>query len=246
MKRVKLYFAIAASVLGFTGVSAAMQLTSSRADGKSAQIDIVRMLDEKRITLRDMSVSTSIKEAINVLRRKYGVPVSFISIPNDKPKTVEFPDEELTLRDALDEFVQTWDDYTYSVVGDALVVHPKSGPFDKVIGGVDIRNAPRLEATRAFVAHLKRTYAEFGSLTGPPIKGDPRSPVYAGRVSLPEAATVLEHLAALVGDHPNVTFSILDGLRPGTRVCVLEQVQSSEAKRAAKAKDHRTTEPPGD
>ncbi len=120
------------------------------------------------------------------------------------------------------------------------------GHRDKVIGGVDIRNAPRWKATRAFVEHLKRTDAEFGSLTGPPIKGDPRSPVYAGRVSLPEEATVLEHLAALVGDHPNVTFSILDGLRPGTRVCVLEQVQSSEEKRAANAKDHRTTEPPGD
>lgn len=246
MIRFNLNRVVAISVLACVGVVVGIQHPSTAADADSGQSEIVRMLDGKRITLRDMSVSTSTKEAISVLRRKYGVPVSFISVPNDKPKTVEFRDEAVTLREALDEFVQTWDNYTYSVVGDGLVIYPKSGPFDKVIGGVDIKTAPRLEATRAFVAHLRRTDAEFGSLTGPPIKGDPRSPVYASRVSLPEEATVLEHLAALVADDPNVTFSILDGLRPGTRVCVLEQVQSSEEKRAAEANDHRATEPPGD
>lgn len=244
MKRVKVYYAILGGVLAFTGISAAIQLTSSGANSESAKIDTVRMLDEKRVMLQDMSGSAT--EAINVLRHKYGVAVAFISVAGEKAEDVQFRDEELTLRNALDEFVQSRDGYTHSLVGDRLMVYPKSGPFKKVIGGVDIRNAPRLEATVAFVEHLKRTEAEFRNLIGPGIKGDPRAPVYADRVSLPEEATVLEHLAALLGDNPNVTFSIVDGLRPGIRVCVLEQVQSSEEKRAAKAKDRRTTEPRGD
>lgn len=245
MKRVKLYYAIAISMFIPAGVLAAAQLTSSGAHRERAQIDIVRMLDEKRVTLRDMSGSTT--EAIDVLRHKYGVPVSFISVANENPETVDLRDEELTLREAMHEFVQVRERYTYSLVRGHLVVYPKSGPFKKVIGGVDIRNAPRWEATYAFVDHVRRTDAEFGNLTHPAIKGDPhRAPLYADRVSLPEEATVLEHLAALLGDNPNVMFSIVDGRRSDTRRFVLEQVKSSEAKRAGKAKDHRTTEPPGD
>ncbi len=244
MKRIKLYYVIASGVLVSTAVSAAVQLTSSDGEPRRGQSDVAQMLDEKRVTLQDMSGSAM--EAINVLRHKYGVPVAFISVPDEKPEFVEFRDEELTLRETLDRLVQRRDGYTYSLVRDHLVVYPKSGPFKKVIAGVDIRNAPRWEATGAFVEHLKRTEAEFANLTGPPIKGDFRAPVYADRVSLPEEASVLEHLAALLGDNLNVTFSILNALRPGTRVCVLEQVQSSEEKRAAEAKDRRTTEPPGD
>lgn len=243
MNGVKVYYVIAAGALALAGVSAGIQPASTGADGESTQIDIVRMLDEKRVALQDMPGSAT--EAVNVLRHKYGVPVSFISIPNEKPKTVEPRHEELTLRRALDEFVQTRDGYTYRVVGNCLVVYPKSGPFDRVIGGVDIRDVPRWEATRAFVEHLKRTGAEFGNLGGPPIKGDFRSPVYAGRVSLREEATVLEHLAALVGDHSNVTFSILDRRRSGTRVCALEQVRSSEEKRRADGEDDPAPEAPG-
>lgn len=232
VKRFNLNHTIATIVLVFTGIFVEMQASSTAAEGNTEQIDVVRMLDEKRITLRDMSVSTA--EAINVLRHKYGVPLSFISVTDEKPETVEFRDEELTLRDALDEFVQTWDDYTYTVVGGGLVVYPKLGPFHKVIGGVDIRNAPRWEAARAFVAHLKRTDAEFGNLIGPGIKGDPRAPLYTEPVSLLAEATVLEHLAALLGDNPNVMFSIVDGRRSGSRFFVLEELKSSEAKAPAK------------
>lgn len=233
MKRFNLNHAIAAGVLASTGVFAAMQLTSSDAESESAQIDVVRMLDEKRVTLQDISGTTT--EAIDVLRHKYGVPVSFISVADEKPETVQFRDEELRLREAMDHFVQMRERYTYSLVRDHLVVYPKSGPFKKVIGGVDIRNAPRWEATFAFVEHLKRTDAEFGNLIGPGIKGDPhRAPLYADRVSLAEEATVLEHLAALLGDNPNVMFSIMDGRRPDTRLFVLEQVKTSEAKAPAK------------
>ena len=245
MKRVKLYYAITGGVLAFTGVSAALQLTSSRPDGERAQIDVVRMLDEKRVTLRDISGTTT--EAIEVLRDKYGVPVSFISVADEKPETVQLRDGELSLGEAMDQFVQMRERYTYSLVRDHLVVYPKSEPFKKVIGGVDIRNTPRWEATRAFVEHLKRTDAEFGNLIGPGIKGDPhRAPLYAEPVSLPEEGTVLEHLAALLGDNPNVMFSIVDGRRSDTRLFVLDQVKSSEAKPATKPKDRRTTEPRGD
>ncbi len=245
MKRFNLNHTIAAGVLAFTGVSAAVQLTSSDAESESAQIDVVRMLDEKRVTLRDISGTTT--EAIEVLRDKYGVPVSFISVPDEKPETVQFRDEELSLREAMDQFVEMRERYTYSLVRDHLVVYPKSGPFKKVIGGVDIRNAPRWKATRAFVEHLKRTDAEFGNLIGPGIKGDRhRAPRYADRVSLAAEGTALEHLAALLGDNSNVMFSIVDGRRSGTRFFVLEEVKRSEAKRPANPKDRRATEPPGD
>lgn len=245
MKRFDLGHAIAISVLVSIGVFVEVQVSSTAADGNTGQGDVVRMLDEKRVMLRDMSGSAT--EAIKVLRDKYGVPVSFISIPNEKLKTVESRDEELTLQGALDEFVRSREGYSYALVGDRLVVYPKVGPFEKVIDGVDIRNAPRLEATVAFVDHLKRTHLAFGSLGGPGIKGDRRAPLYTEPVSLLEEATVLEHLAALLGDNPNVMFSIVDGRRPGTRFFVLEELKSSsEAKRPAEAKDRRTTKSPGD
>ena len=231
MKSFNLNHAIAISVLFCTGVLVAIPASSSAAAGNTGQGDVVRMLDEKRVRLQDVSGSAT--EAINVLRHKYGygVPVSFISVADEKPQTAQFRDEVLTLREALDQFVRTREGYIYSLVGDHLMVYPKSGPFKKVIGEVNIRNTPRLEATEAFVEHLKRTDAEFGNLIRPGIKGDPRAPVYTDRVSLPEEATVLEHLAALLGDNPNVTFSILDGPRSGTRLFILEQGQRSEANR---------------
>lgn len=245
MKRIKLYYVIASGVLASTGVFAAMQLTSSDAQSEIAQIDVVRMLDEKRVTLQDISGTTT--EAIDVLRHKYGAPVSFISIADEKPKTVQFGDEEVSLREALDQFVQMRERYTYSLVCEHLVIYPKSGPFNKVIGGVDIRNAPRWEATYAFVEHLKQTNAGFRSLVPPVIRGDPhRAPVYADRVSLPEEATVLEQFAALLGDNSNVMFSIVDWRSSGKRFFVLEELKRNEAKRPAKPKDLRTTEPGGD
>jgi hypothetical protein len=225
-------------------VLADLRSSSSTADEKTGQVDVVRMLDEERLRMQDLSGSTT--EGVNVLRRKYGVPVSFISVPNEKPQTVQFRDEELTLREGLDQFVRSREAYTYSLVSDHLVVYPKSGPFKKVIGGVDIRNTPRLDATVAFVEYLKRTDADFGNLIRPGIRGYPWAPLYTDRVSLPEEATVLEHFVALLGDDPNVMFSIVDGPRPDTRLFVLDQVKSSEAKPATKPKDRRTTEPRGD
>jgi hypothetical protein len=195
-----------------------------------------RMLDERPVSLQDLSGSTT--KSINVLRHKYGVPVSFISVADEKPQTVQFGDEErLMLREALDQFVRTREGYTYSLAGDRLMVYPKPGPFEKVISGLDIKNVPRLEATVAFLEHLKRTDPECGSLIPPGIMGDPRAPLYTDPISLPNEATVLEHFAALLGDNPNVVFSILDGPRSGTRLFVLDQVKSNEAKRPADAKD---------
>ena len=230
MKSLNLNHAIAMIVLLSTGVLVAIPPSLTAAAGNTGQGDVVRMLDEMRVRLRDMSASAT--EAINVLRHKYGVPVSFISDAGEKAEAVQFRDEWLTLREALDQFVRIREGYTYTLVSDRLIVYPKSGPFEKAIGGVDIRDVPRLQATQAFVEHLKRTDAEFERLVPPIIRGDPdRAPVYTDRVSLPEEATVLEHLAALLGDNPNVMFSIVDWHNSGNRFFVLEQGQRSEAKR---------------
>jgi hypothetical protein len=47
----------------------------------------------------------------------------------------------------------------------------------------------------------------------------------------------VQHFATLLGDNPDVVFSIVDGPRAGTRLVVLDQVKISEAKRPAAAKD---------
>ncbi|UCC31811.1 MAG: hypothetical protein JSU86_05940 [Phycisphaerales bacterium] len=245
MRHFNLNHAIAIGVLVSTGVFVEVQASSTTDNGDTGQSDVVRMLDEKRVMFRDMSGSTT--EAINVLRHKYGVPVSFISVADEKPEAVQFGDEELTLRNALDEFVQTRGAYTYSLVAGRLVVHPKSEPFKKVISAIEIRNKPRLDAMWAFVEHLKRTHVEFANLIPPAILGNPEAPLFAEPVSaLKEKATVVEHLAALLGDNPNVMFSIVDGPRSGTRLFVLSKLKSSEAKRLPKPKDRRTTEPRAD
>ncbi len=199
-------------------------MSSTAAESQSRRGDIVRMLDERRVMLRDMAGTP--RETVNVLRQKYRVPLSFISLVGEKSEPVQLREEELPLREALDELIRTRDAYTYSLLGDHLVVYPKSESYKKVVK-VKIRNLPRLEATSAFVEHLKQTDTEFGNLISPVMKGDPRAPLYTDPVSLPEEGTVLEHLAALLGDDLNVIFSIVDGPRSDTRLFVLEQVKSS-------------------
>ena len=113
MKRDNLNYAIAIGVLVSTGVFVEIQ-SSTAANGDSGQYDVVRMLDEKRVMLRDMSGSAM--EAMNVLRHKYRVPVSFISVADEKPEAGQLRDEELTLRNALDAFVQSRDAYTHGLV----------------------------------------------------------------------------------------------------------------------------------
>ncbi len=188
---------------------------------------IARMMNESRVSLRDMSASVT--ETINTLRQKYKVPVCFVSVSDEKQAAPELGDEEVNLRTALDEDVQAHNSYAYALVSDRLILHPKSGPFTKVVGRVHIRNVPRLEAMMAFVEHLKETHTEFGNLGGPGMKGDPRAPLYTDLVSLREEGTVLEHFAALLGDDPNVVFSVVDGARPATRIVVLEQLKNEDA-----------------
>ena len=241
MNGVKLRCVMAAGLLACTGGLVSAQLAASGPGNESHQIDVAKMLDEKRVTLQDISGTT--REATNALRQKYGVPIAFISVPNEQPESLNFRDERLSLRGALDECVRARPPYTYSVEPNQVILYPKSGPFEKVVREIDITNKPRLEAITAFVEYLKNTHGEFANLLPPGIKGDPEAPLYAEPVStLRGKATVLEHFAALVGESQNATFSILDGVRHGTRLFVLEQVQSSEEKRRMEAEENSARE----
>jgi hypothetical protein len=49
---------------------------------------------------------------------------------------------------------------------------------------------------------------ELERLVGGVVRGDPDAPVHADRVSLSPGATVLEHLVELLGDDPDLVFTV--------------------------------------
>ena len=97
--------------------------------------------------------------------------------------------------------------YTCTVIDGRTVLHPREAVWNERVPGTRIEG-PRLQAARAFVGVLQRSFSELADLTPPLMKGDPGAPLYTSVVAVPGGLSVLQGLVDLLGGDPRLVFTI--------------------------------------
>lgn len=108
--------------------------------------------------------------------------------------------------------------------GGRPVILPREPDWHQVVRDVSVHQRPRLEAADALIEAAQRA-GLVPDLIAPVMRGDPRAPAYAQPVSLPASATLLEHLATLLGPDPELVFDVL-ALGEGRRLLGFTTVPS--------------------
>jgi hypothetical protein len=93
-------------------------------------------------------------------------------------------------------------------IGTRFVLYPEADVWERPVSGIEISDVERADAAAAYTAEVARLVPGLERLVGGVVRGDPRAPVYSDRVSLSPQATVLEHLVELLGDDPDLVFTI--------------------------------------
>jgi hypothetical protein len=93
-------------------------------------------------------------------------------------------------------------------IGTRFVLYPADDVWERRVTGVDIDGIARADAAGAYTSEVARRVPELEHLVGGVVRGDPGAPVHADRVSLSPEATVLEHLVELLGDDPDLVFTV--------------------------------------
>jgi hypothetical protein len=96
----------------------------------------------------------------------------------------------------------------WRTIGTRFVLYPDADVWERRVTGVDIAGIARADAAGAYTAEVARRVPKLERLVGGVVRGNPDAPVHADRVSLSPEATVLEHLVELLGDDPDLVFTV--------------------------------------
>jgi hypothetical protein len=143
---------------------------------------------------------------VRLLREVRRMPVSFIQA-DEEPGGIE-PKIGNDIEATLDALIAQAPIYRWSNVSGHYVLYSRDPIWDAEVDGIEIINLPRLEAGTQLVTQLRTKAPELGSLSEPPMMGDPRSPVYTEIVSLPRNGSILQHLVALLGTDLQTVFTV--------------------------------------
>jgi hypothetical protein len=142
---------------------------------------------------------------IQSLRDVLPTPVNVVL--DRRPDALELPaaegEPEAAVADAAQRNGLRW-----RKIGSRFVLYPTDDVWERRVSGVDLAGVERAAAADAYTAEVGRQVPELRRLVGGVVRGDPAAPVYTDRVSLSPEATVLEHLVELLGDAPNLVFTI--------------------------------------
>lgn len=157
-------------------------------------------------SLSDTSPANTITYFIHQLRATYGVPVNFIE--SDERVEVSLPTISENVAASLDAVVGQTKKYRWRTVVGRYIVYPSEPVWDTRVSGIAITEVPRLDAATQYITAIQSQIHALEDLVAPPMKGDPRAPVYTAPVSLHSESSVLEHLVELLGTSERLVFTI--------------------------------------
>jgi hypothetical protein len=148
-------------------------------------------------------------DAVNTLREKHGVPLSFVEA--DTAGTVTLALTDSSVEDVLTSIVAQAKDYRFGVVQGHLALYPKDAKYELRLEDLHVVKEPRIGAAQEVVQNL-RLRAPFAHLAPPLISGvmglGQKPPLYTDLVTLKERGTVVEALVGLAGSSPSVVISV--------------------------------------
>lgn len=162
----------------------------------------------------------TVKALVSELRQA-GQPINWIEA--DEDSTLERAVSTDDLAAALKDVAGAVSAYQWTTVNGHYILYPALQAWTATVSGIDITETPRLAAARGYVAAVRDRVHELHDLSGPPMKGDPASPVYEDPVSLDSSAPILKHLVELLGDDDRLVFTIERGAS-GARILHFERI----------------------
>ncbi len=183
-----------------------------------------------KLNMENMDVG----KVVQMLGKKYRVPISFIQARHEKPVTLNI--SKGFVKDLLNQIVDQNSEYQWRQINNRIILFPNDPKFRVVLKGVNIKQTPRLQAADQFIKYLKSHKVGFENLVGVGLAGDPRLPIFNDLITLSENATVLQCFLELLGKDTFVSFSIQQINRessPGIYVMSLTNVQIPQATPAA-------------
>jgi hypothetical protein len=143
--------------------------------------------------------------AVETLRSKHGVPLSFLEGGADARLTVNV--DRGTVEDVLRALVAQAKDYRFDLVRDHLLLYANDPRYRLTLEPDTVNNLQRYEGGNRAGRQIRKL-KPFATMDLPTISGDIRHPLYSDTVSWAGAATVIERLGQVAGDDPSVVFSI--------------------------------------
>jgi hypothetical protein len=141
----------------------------------------------------------------DALRNALPVPVSVIL--DRQPESLDLPADQGDRQSTVDEFARRAG-LRWRAIGTHVVLYPDDDVWERRVSGIAVADARRADAAAAYTADVARRVPGLERLVGGVVRGDPDAPVYADRVTLSPEAAVLEHLVQLLGDDPDLVFTI--------------------------------------
>lgn len=93
-------------------------------------------------------------------------------------------------------------------IGSRFVLYPDDDVWERPVSGVHLAGVGRAAAADAYTAEVRRHVPELGGFVGGVVRGDPDAAIYTEPVSLSPDATILKHLVELLGDDPDLVFTV--------------------------------------
>lgn len=165
--------------------------------------------------------ASSVAQAVAALRTRWGMPLSYIEADtaDDRPVPASMLASMPAARsgsEALAELLLRAPAYRCERFDGHVLLYPRAPLWDSRLAGAAGTPGtamPRLQAAMALIARLRAAMPALADLSDPDMVGDSGSPVHADTVALPAEATVVEHLAALLGPDPHLVLSLtrMDG-----------------------------------
>jgi hypothetical protein len=145
-------------------------------------------------------------EIVVWLAQRHRLPISFIENDGDRKTGLFY--REVTIAKVLDMIVVENPSYRWRSVEGRILLYPRDEKYDTRVGGIDVRDLKRPEAANRLFEALRENTPGFSDWAGAVVLGFADAPIYTEHVSLRPEARVINHLAQLLGDDPNVYFII--------------------------------------
>lgn len=145
------------------------------------------------------------RDIIHDLQSNYGLPISYIDQPDGKP--LDLSGEKITVSSLLHALLAKYPGNTCRIVEKHVIIYPNRSELRKIVRGVDIVNRPRGMAARAYIDIAKKQVGYFRDVDVL-LGGIVEMPLFEGQVSLSPDATVVGHLAQILGRDKDAFFVI--------------------------------------